>query len=106
MPRPKDYSIADFAEKAFQLFDADRTEVKLLCDAVAMNSVLDHFGDRAKTEPVDGHTFRLTAEVSLSPTFFAWVFQFGGSVKLLGPAEAVEKYQALLQAGWAQKNIK
>ena len=99
MPRPKDYSIADFAEKAFQLFDADRTEVTLLCDAVAMNSVLDHFGDRAKTEPVDEHTFRLTAEVSLSPTFFAWVFQFGGKVKIEGPDEAIVKYQTLLKAG-------
>ena len=99
VPRPKDYSIADFAEKAFQLFDADRTEVTLLCDAVAMNSVLDHFGDRAKTEPVDEHTFRLTAEVSLSPTFFAWVFQFGGKVKIEGPDEAIVKYQTLLKAG-------
>lgn len=99
VPRPKNYSIADFAEKAFQLFDADRTEVTLLCDAVAMNSVLDHFGDRAKTEPVDDRTFRLTAEVSLSPTFFAWVFQFGGKVRILGPEEAIVKYQILLKAG-------
>ena len=97
VPRPKNYSIADLSEKAFQLFDADRTEVTLLCDAVAMNSVLDHFGDRAKTEPVDEHTFRLTAEVSLSPTFFAWVFQFGGKVKILEPEAAIEKYQMMLQ---------
>ena len=101
VPRPKDYSIADFAEKAFQLFDADRTEVTLLCDAVAMNSVLDHFGDRAKTTAIDDSTFRLVAEVSLSPTFFAWVFQFGGKVNILEPTEAIEKYQALLQAGMA-----
>lgn len=96
VPRPKDYSIADFAEKAFQLFDADRTEVMLLCDATAMNSVLDHFGDRADTEAVDDNTFRLVAEVSFSPTFFAWVFQFGGKVKILEPIEAVEKYRNML----------
>ena len=101
VPKPKDYSIADFAEKAFQLFDGDRTEVTLLCDAAAMNSVIDHFGDRAKTTPEDDSTFRLIAEVSLSPTFFAWVFQFGGKVKILEPAEAIEKYQALLEAGMA-----
>ena len=101
VPRPKDYSIADFAEKAFQLFDADRTEVTLLCAAAAMNSVMDHFGDHAKTTPVDDKTFRLVAEVSLSPTFFAWVFQFGGKVQILEPAEAIEKYQALLEAGKA-----
>ena len=99
VPRPKNYSIADFAEKAFQLFDADRTEVTLLCDAAAMNSVIDHFGDRADTKPIDDNTFRSVAEVSLSPTFFAWVFQFGGKVKILDPTEAKEKYQALIQAG-------
>ena len=64
-----------------------------------MNSVIDHFGERAKTTPVDDSTFRLVAEVSLSPTFFAWAFQFGGKVRILEPAEAIEKYQALLQAG-------
>ena len=99
VPRPKDYSIADFAEKAFQLFDADRTEVTLLCDAAAMNSVMDHFGEQAKTTPVDNNTFRLVAEVSLSPTFFAWVFQFGGKVKILAPDEAIGKYQEMIQAG-------
>lgn len=99
VPRPKEYSIADFAEKAFRLFDADRTEVTLLCEAAAMNSVLDHLGDRAKTVPVNEQIFRLTAEVSLSPTFFAWVFQFGGKVKILRPDQAIQKYQTLLQAG-------
>ena len=97
VPRPKNYSIADFAEKAFQLFDADRTEVTLLCDAVAMNSVLDHFGDRAKTTPVDEHTFRLAAEVSLSPTFFAWVFEFGGKIKILGPQSVKDAYAELVK---------
>ena len=99
VPRPKDYSIADFAEKAFQLFDADRTEVTLLCDAAAMNSVMDHFGDHAKTTPVDDNTFRLVAEVSLSPTFFAWVFQFGGKVQIIESDEAIRKYQEMIQAG-------
>lgn len=96
--KPKEYSIADFAEKAFQLFDADRTKVTLLCNVAAMNSVIDHFGDQAKTTFIDDSTFRLVAEVSLSPTFFAWVFQFGSKVKILGPNEAIEKYKTLLQA--------
>ncbi len=81
--KPKGFSIADFSEKAFQLFDGERTKVTLLCHEDAMNSVLDHFGDRAKTKSVDNTHFLLTAEVSLSPTFFAWVFQFGGKVQMV-----------------------
>ena len=94
--RPKGYSIADFAEKAFQLFDGERIEVALSCHEDAMNSVLDHFGDKVKTRLIDADSFLLPAEVSLSPTFFAWVFQFGGKVKIRGPNEAIEQYQSLI----------
>ena len=90
--KPKGWSIADFSEKAFQLFDGERTTVELLCHEDAMNSVIDHFGEQAKTKPVDDTHFLLTAEVSLSPTFFAWVFQFGGKIQIQGPEEAIDAY--------------
>ena len=47
MKKPKGWSIADFSEKAFQLFDGERTTVELLCHKDAMNSVIDHFGEQA-----------------------------------------------------------
>ena len=97
VPKPKEYSIAEFAEKAFNLYDAERTRVELLCNKAAMNSVLDHFGEDAKTKRVDDSTFLLTAEVSLSPTFYAWIFQFFGRIKLVSPAHAVEKYTKILK---------
>ena len=96
--RPKAYSIADFSEKAFQLFDGERTTVKLLCHEDAMNSVLDHFGDKAKTRIVDDTHFLLTAEVSLSPTFFGWVFQFGGKIKIQCPELTMQLFTALCQS--------
>lgn len=95
--RPKGYSIADFSEKAFQLFDGERTEVTLLCHEDAMNSVLDHFGEKAKTRLVDDTHFLLTAEVSLSPTFFAWVFQFCGKMQILEPTKAVDACSSLME---------
>ncbi len=96
--RPKAYSIADFSEKAFQLFDGERTTVELLCHEDTMNSVIDHFGEKAKTKLVDDTHFLLTAEVSLSPTFFAWVFQFGGKIKIQAPKTVIDQYQQLLAA--------
>lgn len=93
--RPRGWSIAEFSEKAFRMFDGERTTVELLCHEDAMNSVLDHFGENAKTRMVDDTHFLLTTEVSLSPTFFAWVFQFGGKVKIQGPEEAVETIQRM-----------
>lgn len=97
VPKPKEYSIADFSEKAFQLFDGERTTVELLCHQDVMNSVLDHFSEKAKTKQTDESHFILTAEVSLSPTFFAWVFQFGEKIRIIGPSTAVNQYSLLKQ---------
>lgn len=98
VPKPQKFNIAGFSEKAFQLFDCEKTKVKLLCNEITMNSVIDHFGDNADIISVDEHNFNIVVEVSLSPTFFAWVFQFGGKIKILGPSDAIKKYNDLLKA--------
>lgn len=95
---PPNYSIADFAEKAFSFYDAERTTVELICHRAAMNSVMDHFGDAARTWKVDDDHFRLIVEVCLSPTFFAWVFQFCGKIRIAAPKAAMEKYGSMLEA--------
>ena len=97
VPKPKQYSIGDFAEKAFQLFDSEHAQVELLCEDAMMNTVLDHFGDKVKTQKTDEEHFTFTAEVSLSPTFFAWIFTFGGKIRILGPQSAKDAYAELLR---------
>ena len=90
--KPKGYSIGSFAEKAFRLFDADHETVTLLCDNRAMNTVIDHFGSKVKTTPVDKDHFQFDAEVSVSPTFFSWIFEFGGMIKIVGPEHVKEAF--------------
>ena len=97
VPRPRQYSIGDFAEKAFQLFDSDHARVELLCEDAMMSTVLDHFGDKVKTQKVDEDHFTFTAEVSVSPTFFAWVFEFGGKIKILSPQSVKDAYAELVR---------
>ena len=53
--------------------------------------------DSASDDAADG-SFRVDVEVSLSPTFYAWVFQFGGGIRILAPEKAVEEI-----AGMAKK---
>ena len=96
VPKPKRYSIGDFAAKAFQLFDGEHAQVELLCHNTMMNTVLDHFDKQINVEKVDEDHFRFTAEVSATPTFFAWVFQFGGKIRILGPQKVIDAYGALV----------
>ena len=97
VPKPKKYSIGDFAEKAFQLFDSEHAHVELLCENAMMNTVLDHFGSKVKARKADEEHFTFTAEVSVSPTFFAWIFEFGGKIKILGPQSVKDAYGELVK---------
>ncbi len=97
VPKPRQYSIGDFAEKAFQLFDSEHAQVELLCEDSMMNTVLDHFGEKIKTSKTDEEHFSFTAEVSVSPTFFAWVFQFGGKIQIFGPQSVKDAYMSLVK---------
>ena len=97
VPKPKQYSIGDFAEKAFQLFDSEHAQVELLCENSMMNTVLDHFGEKVKVRKADDEHFTFTAEVSVSPTFFAWIFTFGGKISILGPQSVRDVYAELLK---------
>ena len=97
VPKPKQYSIGDFAEKAFQLFDSEHAQVELLCENAMMNTVLDHFGDKVKTRKADDEHFAFTAEVSVSPTFFAWIFEFGGKIKIISPQSVKDAYGELVR---------
>lgn len=98
VPRPKDYTIADFSEKAFRLFDKEHAVVTLLCEDGMMNTVIDHFGNRVRTQRVDETHFRAEAEVALSPTFYSWVFEFGGGIRIEAPQHVKEAYHERLCA--------
>ena len=63
-----------------------------------MNTVLDHFGEKIKTERADETHFRTTVEVALSPTFFSWVFEFGGGIRIEAPQSVKEAYHERLRA--------
>ena len=56
-----------------------------------------------KTTPVDKEHFQFDAEVSVSPTFFSWIFEFGGMIKIVGPENVKEKYSEMLSK--ARNNI-
>ena len=65
IPKPKKFSIGEFAEKAFQLFDSEHANVELLCENSMMST--------------------------------AWVFEFGGKIKIVNPQSVIDEYYELLK---------
>lgn len=96
---PKDFVLADFTKEVFSMYDGQEVEVELLCDNSLMKTMIDRFGEDVKTTSYNDTAFRLTTEVSASPTFFGWIFGFDGKVQILAPQEVKEQYkQMIIQA--------
>jgi hypothetical protein len=56
-----------------------------------MKYVIDRFGEDVYTKPKDEDKFIAIIEVALSPNFYAWVFRFGGDMRIVSPKKAVNE---------------
>ena len=96
VPKPEDFDVSAYSNKVFQMFSGEETTVELECDTVLMKYVIDRFGIDVETEELSEDKFLAKVPVDLSPTFYGWVFQFGGRIRITGPEEAVEAYKEML----------
>jgi predicted DNA-binding transcriptional regulator YafY len=97
VPRPENFDPVNYTVNIFSMYDGKTYDVTLLCRNELMNYVIDRFGDGVRTEIADKEHFTATVEVSVSQTFFAWVFQFSGGIRITGPAAVTEQYRQMLE---------
>lgn len=91
--KPSDYIIDGYFKRVFLMYDEEVYTVELLCENDMMDVVIDHFDTKVKTEIVDDKHFKVTVEISVSPTFYAWIFTFAGKIRIISPKEAVCGYK-------------
>lgn len=96
--KPKGFKIEEYAKKTFEMYDGEETRVKLECKTEFMKYVIDRFGENVRTGKIDDSRFLATVDVALSPTFYAWVFQFKSGIKIKSPKKAVDEIQAMAEA--------
>lgn len=97
VPRPEDYSIAAYGSKVFDMFDGAETEVTLRCENNLMKVIIDRFGEDVHTWTEDDEHFCVKIKVYVSPTFYSWVFQFAGRIKIIFPDETAHEYWKMCQ---------
>ena len=97
VPQPKEFNLPDFTRQVFDMYDGAKEKVTLLCKNELMNYIVDKFGNEVDTSPTDDSYFKAVAEVSVSQTFFAWVFQFNVDIKIASPNSVVSRYRKMLE---------
>ena len=79
------------------MYDGEQIEVDLRVDNSLMKTMIDRFGEDVTTLAYDMESFRIKTTVSVSPTFFGWVFGFAGKVQILGPEKIKNDYLKMIQ---------
>lgn len=95
--KPEGFKVSDYFSQVFSMYEGTESEITLLCENELMTYVIDRFGESVPVTPADEDHFSATVKVSLSQTFYGWVFSFGGKMKIQAPQEAVDGFQNLLQ---------
>ena len=69
----------------------------LRCRKSITGRVIDKFGEQIEIKNVRQDTFDITVPVSISGTFYAWVFQFVGEMNIIAPGHVKDAYAEYLQ---------
>ena len=94
---PADFNIQDYTDKVFWMYDGQEEEVTLRCHNGILDQVIDRFGEGITLKNLTDRTFDVTLPVCISGTFFAWVLQFVGEMKIIGPEYVKDAYMQYLQ---------
>lgn len=95
--KPEDFNVDNYANRIFKMYGGEEVVVEVECRNALMKYIVDRYGIDIDTEVCTDDTFIARLPVALSPTFFGWVFQFGGDIVIRSPESAVEEFNALLQ---------
>ena len=95
-PKPDDYDISVICKRVFSMYDGETETVELKCTNDIMKDIVDRFGEDVETRIVDSEHFVAKVEVSVSRTFFAWVFAYAGKIQLIYPDKVKNDFKSLM----------
>jgi predicted DNA-binding transcriptional regulator YafY len=93
VPKPKGFDMGFYASGVIGMYDGQAKDVTLCCENDMMKHIIDRFGEKVKTEILDEGHFAAYVSVPASPTFFSWVFTFGGGIKITAPKDVLASYR-------------
>lgn len=98
VPAPDGFSVAEYVKSVFSMYDGDLVTVELKCTNDLMKVIIDKFGEDVKTVSLGSNCFKAIVNVSVSPTFFGWAFQFSNNMSILAPQKVKDSYVEMLKA--------
>ena len=87
----KELDMAVYVRKVFGMFSGQEEMVRMRFANHLVGAVLDRLGQEVSIIPDGDEHFTVSAQVVVSPQFFAWVSGFADEAKVIGPEHVVEQ---------------
>ena len=87
----RELDMSVYSQRVFGMFAGQPRAVKMRFATHLAGAVIDRFGKDLMLIPEGEERFSFTAEVVVSPQFFAWLFGFGTEAEILSPPELREE---------------
>lgn len=84
--------LSKYGKSVFGMFHGVPATIKLRFENSLAGVVIDRFGRDVMLIPDGKDHFTLTADVNISPLFYAWIASFGPRVKILLPTQIADDY--------------
>jgi predicted DNA-binding transcriptional regulator YafY len=79
------FNIPGYIKRTFGMYSGEVVSARLAFDESLVSVILDHFGSETRLSELGGGRFAIDAEVSTSPVFLGWIFQFGAKAEIIAP---------------------
>lgn len=86
-------SISSYTEQAFKMYGGQPMDITIQFDNKLIGVVYDKFGEGTRMVRLTEDSCVATLKVQVSPTFWGWIFQFGGQMRITSPESMIEEYK-------------
>ena len=86
--------MAQYTEQVFKMYGGQLEDVVLEFEDTLVGVVFDKFGENTQMIRVGEKKCVATVKVRVSPTFWGWLFQFAGEMRVLSPQWVIDGYRA------------
>jgi len=95
-------ALTEHANRLFQMYSGNETNVKMRFHRSLINVVIDRFGKDTMLIPDGDEHFNFTVNVAVSPMFLSWVMGFGSKAKILYPQSVADELCKLCKEAMSQ----
>lgn len=103
VPQPEDFDFTEYLRSTFKMYSGETKTVTLEADNAMMRKVIDKFGSDFEVHEVLGERFQTQVEVSVSETFFSWLFHYDGRINVIEPQDVCQQYEGMLERALAYR---